>query len=113
MKAGSHLSASITLRNSGNRAWNDDTIFATTEPHGRASAFVGADWLSPSRLASCSSGAAPGTNCTFNFTFRAPDRPGTYKEYFGLVQEGVVWFSDPGENGPSDNQLEAFIRVVP
>jgi hypothetical protein len=113
IKAGATLSASITLRNSGNRPWDADTIFATTLPRHRKSAFAGADWLTASRLASCSGGAAPGDSCTFRFTFHAPSSPGTYKEYFGMLQEGEGWFSDPGQNGPPDNQLEAFFKVVP
>src|SRR5262249_15354158 len=31
---------------------------------------------------------------------------------FGLVQEGVTWFSDPGQGGPPDAQLEGLFQVL-
>jgi len=39
--------------------------------------------------------------------------PGEYHEFFGVVQEGVAWFSDNGQGGPPDNQIEALIDLVP
>ncbi|MGO8993089.1 MAG: hypothetical protein ACLQVI_07160, partial [Polyangiaceae bacterium] len=42
----------------------------------------------------------------------APATTGTYDEYFGVVQDGVAWFSDPGQGGPPDNDLAAQIKVV-
>ena len=60
---------------------------------------------------------APGANGTFSFAFHGPTGaacvPGTYHEYFGVVQEGVAWFSDNGQGGPPDNQIEALIELVP
>ena len=32
-----------------------------------------------------------------------------YDEFFGVVEEGVAWFSDPGQGGPPDNDLEVKI----
>ena len=40
---------------------------------------------------------APGGSYKFNFTWHAPSAPGDYNEFFGVVQEGVHWFSDTGE----------------
>ncbi|MGZ3428151.1 MAG: hypothetical protein ACXVCV_15960, partial [Polyangia bacterium] len=39
--------------------------------------------------------------------------PGQYHEFFGVVQEGVAWFSDAGQGGPADNDIEAWINLVP
>lgn len=55
---------------------------------------------------------APGGTFKFSFNFHAPSTPGTYHEFFDLVQENVAWFSDPGQGGPPDNQIEAYIEVV-
>ena len=49
----------------------------------------------------------PGGTFKFSFDFHAPAKAGTYHEFFDLVQEGVAWFSDPGQGGPPDNQIEA------
>jgi uncharacterized protein (TIGR03382 family) len=55
---------------------------------------------------------APGSTFEFDFSFHAPLTPGTYDEFFGVVQEGVEWFSAPGEGGPADDQLEAKFQVI-
>lgn len=104
--------ASITLKNTGSKPWDESTRLATTEPRDRPSAFVAEDWLSENRLAAAKGMIAPGEQFEFGFTFKAPLVPGTYFEYFGVVQEGVAWFSDQGQGGPPDNQLQAQIQVV-
>ncbi len=106
------IGADIVMKNVGGKGWNGNTKLATTQPRDRKSVFAAPDWLSPDRLADCGGGAAPGANCKFSFTFKAPDTPGDYKEFFGMVQEGVAWFSDPGQGGPPDNQMEAWIHVA-
>ena len=112
MTVNESVAADLVMKNSGAKAWSASTLLATTQPRDRASAFVAPDWISPNRLADCKGGAAPGNDCKFSFTFHAPDAPGDYKEFFGLVEEGVAWFSDPGQGGPPDNQLEAWIHVA-
>ena len=54
----------------------------------------------------------PGGTYKFQFNFHAPDTAGTYFEYFGVLEEGVAWFSDPGQGGPPDTDLEAQIVVT-
>ncbi|WP_068979578.1 MYXO-CTERM sorting domain-containing protein [Aeromonas sp. EERV15] len=42
--------------------------------------------------------------------------PGVYDEFFGLVQvdgAGERWFSDAGQGGPPDDQLEGIFEVLP
>ncbi len=60
---------------------------------------------------------APGAKGTFKFSFTGPTGaacvPGMYTEYFGVVQESVAWFSDAGDGGPADNDIEALIDLVP
>jgi lysozyme len=112
MTVNEDVKANMVLKNIGKKSWTTATKLATTKPRDRASVFVGADWLSPSRLSAVKGTVAPGASFKFNFTFHAPDKPGTYLEYFGMVQEGVAWFSDPNQGGPADDVYEAQIKVI-
>jgi hypothetical protein len=55
----------------------------------------------------------PGETYKFTFTLHAPMETGIYDEHFNLVEEGVAWFSDPGQGGPPDPQLEGLFEVIP
>ena len=112
MKAGDVLPSYITLKNSGSNTWDSNTRIGTTEPRDRTSVFADSTWILPSRP-SAVTGTVP-TGGTFKFTFdlKAPTTLGTYDEFFGVVQEGVVWFGDPGQGGPVDNDLEVKIEVI-
>jgi lysozyme len=107
------LAATIQLMNGGKQSWDANTRLGTTQPRDRMSPFASSDWLGPNRPAAVSGTVAPGSSYTFSFTFQAPMQPGTYHEYFSLVEEGVAWFSDPGQGGPPDDQLEATFIVDP
>jgi hypothetical protein len=117
LKCGDSLPAKIVLKNTGSKAWDGSTRFGTTMQRDRASIFAGSDWLSPTRAAAIKGTVAPGADGTFAFSFHGPTGaacvPGTYHEFFGVVQEGVAWFSDGGQGGPPDNQIEALISLVP
>ncbi len=104
--------SSITLKNTGTLPWTSDTHIGTTQPRDRASKFADSTWLSDNRAAGVTGTVAPGQTFEFKFDFHAPPTPGTYTEYFGLVQDGVAWFSDPGQGGPPDNDIEANITVT-
>ena len=112
MTVNESVKANMVLKNVGKKAWTKNTRLATTKSRDRKSVFVGPDWISPSRLAAANGTVAPGAEFKFEFTFHAPDKPGTYLEYFGMVEEGVAWFSDPGQGGPADDVYEAQIKVV-
>jgi len=117
VKCGESVAANIVLKNTGTKTWNSSTKLGTTMPRDRTSIFAGADWDAPNRAAAISGTVAPGANGTFSFKFDGPTGaacvPGIYKEYFGLVQDGTAWFSDNGDGGPPDDQLEALIQLVP
>jgi hypothetical protein len=117
VKCGQSVTAKIVLMNAGGKTWDSSTRLGTTMPRDRASLFAGSDWLAPNRAAAIKGTVAPNADGTFNFSFHGPTGaacvPGTYHEYFGVVQESVAWFSDNGEGGPPDNQLEAVIQLVP
>lgn len=117
VKCGEHVAATIVLENTGNKPWTSATKLGTTVPRDRASIFAGDDWLAPNRAAAIAGTVAPGANGTFTFAFDGPTGaacvPGMYSEHFGVVQEGTAWFSDNGDGGPPDDQIEALIQLVP
>jgi lysozyme len=106
------VASTITLKNTGTTAWDDHTRLATTSPRNRTSDFADSTWVAADRAAEVSGTVAPGATYTFQFDFHAPPTAGTYTEYFGLVEDGVAWFSDPGQGGPSDMDIEANIQVA-
>ena len=112
MTAGETLHAYIELTNTGAKAWDASTHLGTTGPRDRASAFADSSWMATNRPVGVSGTVAPGASYKFTFDLHAPAKPGTYLEYFNLVEEGVAWFSDPGQGGPVDDDLEANIVVV-
>jgi hypothetical protein len=114
---GQTVAATLVLTNTGVNPWNSSTRLGTTMPRDRASSFAGSDWIAPNRAAEIAGTVAPGAKGTFAFAFTGPSGaacvPGMYAEYFGIVQDGVAWFSDAGDGGPADDQLEALIQLVP
>jgi len=111
MMAGQTVAASITLKNTGTKTWDSNTKLGTTQPRDRTSPFADGSWLAGNRAAHVTGTVPPGGTFKFSFNFHAPAKAGTYNEYFDLVQEGVAWFSDPGQGGPPDNQIQAQIVV--
>jgi len=102
----------IELRNTGSEPWDGSTRFALADPRDRTSPLEAADWLAPSRPDGVEGTVAPGDTYRFEFSVHGSDL-GDYDEKFGLVQEGVTWFSDPGEGGPPDGYIEGRFTVVP
>jgi lysozyme len=115
--AGQSQAVTLTMRNIGTHAWDGSTRIGTTQPRDRSDPFVGAGWIGPNRPAGLPAGMSipMGGMYAFQWTFYVPATmaPGRYTEYFGMVEEGVAWFSDPGQAGPPDNQLEAIVEVLP
>jgi lysozyme len=113
IEAGEALEAYIELRNVGSKPWNESTRLATTEPRDRDSVFAGKEWPAKNRYAAVEGVVQPGETYKFTFTLHAPPETGTFTEFFGLVQDGEAWFSDPGHGGPPDTQLQGIFEVVP
>ena len=113
LHAGESAPAYIELRNVGTATWDGSTHLATTEPRDRTSVFAAPDWPGADRPSAVTGTVAPGGTFRFNFTLHAPAAPGDYDEHFGMVQDGVAWFSDPGQGGPADDVIEARITVLP
>jgi hypothetical protein len=102
----------IELKNTGTKTWDSNTKIGTTQPRDRSSVFKNGTWLAGNRLAAVQGTVPPGGTYKFTFDLAAPAQTGTFDEFFGVVQEGVAWFSDPGQGGPPDNDLEVKIAVA-
>ncbi len=112
MSEGDVVPSYIELKNTGTKTWDTNTKIGTTGPRDRTSLFADSSWLAPNRLAAVKGTVAPGATYKFQFNLAAPMKPGSYDEHFGVVEEGVAWFSDPGQGGPADTDLEVKIMVV-
>jgi hypothetical protein len=112
MVEGQVIPSYIELKNTGTKAWDSKTHLGTTQPRDRASVFADSTWLADNRPAGVTGTVAPGGTYKFTFDLAAPMTMGTYDEFFGVVEDGVAWFSDPGQGGPPDNDLEVKIQVV-
>jgi lysozyme len=112
MTAGQVIPSYIELKNIGSKTWDSSTRIGTTQPRDRVSVFADSTWVSDNRPAQVSGTVPPGGTYKFTFDLAAPDTDGTYDEFFGVVQDGVAWFSDPGQGGPPDNDLEVKVTVT-
>jgi lysozyme len=112
MTEGETIPSYIELENIGSKTWDSSTRIGTTQPRDRVSVFADGSWVSNDRPAAVSGTVAPGATYKFEFNLHAPDTVGTYSEYFGIVEENVAWFGDPGQGGPADDDLEVKIQVV-
>lgn len=106
VQPGSKFYVTVQAYNAGNQTWQQSNLhIGTSNPNDRSSVFYDSSWLDPQRPAGMQqSSVAPGSTATFNFTMDAPSTPGSYKEYFNLVDDGVTWLNDPG--------LYFYINVV-
>ncbi len=110
--AGETRAGSIDLKNDGLETWRPGEVFlGTTQPRDGASALAGPDWKSPSRAATVDKETPPGQTARFAFSVKAPAATGDHAQFFGLVREGVAWFSDGGQGGPPDDQLQVKVTT--
>jgi MYXO-CTERM domain-containing protein len=114
LPAGTEQMGYIELRNIGTETWRPGEVFlGTTEPRDRASPARGTGWVSASRAATIDRVVAPMATGRFSFALRASNTVGQeFNEYFGVVREGVTWFSAAGQAGPPDNQLQVRVRAL-
>ncbi|MFO0684752.1 MAG: NBR1-Ig-like domain-containing protein [Sandaracinus sp.] len=111
LTAGTTQHGYLEMRNTGTETWRPGhTYLGTSSPRDRASALHASDWVNDHRAATIDRTVAPGQTGRFVFSVRAPTTPGTYDQYFNLVEEHVTWFSDSG--GPSDRQIQIRVTSV-
>lgn len=99
VKQGEKVDVWVDIKNTGTMTWSntgDNAVkLATIRPHDRQSKFYNSSWLSINRAASFTGATvAPGEVGHFAFNITAGGPAGKYREYFGLVAEGITWF-DP------------------
>jgi len=104
---GQDLYLSLEARNVGYQTWQQSSLhLGTSNPNDRISPFYSSTWLGATRVTGLPVAAVPpGAAANFIFTIQAPQQPGTYVEYYNLVDDGVSWL-----NGPSPYYT---INVVP
>jgi hypothetical protein len=113
LSPGQELPGFFELRNTGTETWMPGlTFLGTTVPRDRMSALAHPTWTTATRPATIDRPVPTGATGRFNLTLRAPSAAGEYSEFFGLIHGGVGWFSDPGQGGPPDNQLQVRVRVT-
>lgn len=95
---GGDMYISVKARNIGYNTWQKQTVrIGTSRPTERPTLFSDQSWIGPTRpSALLEEIVTPGNIGTFEFKIKAPNTPGSYKEYFNILAEGVTWFNDPG-----------------
>lgn len=94
----------VTLRNTGRGRWCRGVVnLGTDRARDRLPGFIreGAGpsgWITPNRVELAQASVDPGQEGTFVFWMTVPrgKQPGTYREYFRLVTDGVTWMEDYG-----------------
>ena len=113
MTAGQVIPSYIELKNTGTKTWDSST--ARHDPAARPLERLRRRHVARAPTGSQRSGGRSrrAARTSSRSTSRRRRAPARYDEYFGVVQEGVAWFSDPGQGGPPDNDLEVKIAVGP
>lgn len=101
----------LDMKNEGKDAWKKGEVFLGTSNPRDAQSPLASGWVSPSRAATVDADTAPGATGRFTFSVKGPDKAGDYPQFFNLVREGVAWFSDGGQGGPPDDQLQIKVTV--
>ena len=96
MAPGEVKDITLTFQNKGDKTWvNDGPGYISLYTHGpkyRASVFDPGTWLSPSQVRRLrETSVKPSGTGTVQFTLKAPQTPGTYKETFALAAEHLAW----------------------
>jgi hypothetical protein len=86
----------LTALNSGNKTWTQGQVKIGND---QGSILYDPSWLSPIRPATMlESTVSPGQTAHFEFWAKTPNSFYSGKEYFNLLEEGVVWMNNPGLN---------------
>lgn len=92
---GGKIYVRVRARNMGTQTWNPTFLrLGTWNPTDRTSRFYDTSWPDPARPTQLiESSVTPGQIGTFEFTLKAPNTIGTYREPFNLVAEGATWLN--------------------
>lgn len=94
---GQQVHVTLKALNFGRATWTRNMRLATSSPRDRSSQFQDAGWMWSNRVTHLvEQEVRPGEIGTFNFTLTAPSTPGSYSEYFSLVDDSATWLNDVG-----------------
>ena len=100
---GASTKFTLTVKNTGTSTWRRGVVnLGTARGLDRVSAFTRegsgpSGWSAANRVVMKQSSVAPGANATFEFYLKNDGlSPGTYREYFRLVADGITWMEDYG-----------------
>ena len=103
LNRGSAYAFQVIVTNTGSATWTRGQVnLGTTRARDRVPQFTregngSSGWISPNRVRFDQTQVAPGENATFTFWMRNDGvSPGTYREYFQLVADGIGWMEDYG-----------------
>jgi hypothetical protein len=89
----------LSFTNTGTKSWFPvgavPVRLGTSNPIDRSSPFYNvADWLAPNRLTVLDQPEVPpGKIGSFTWILKAPAQPGSYREYYAPVADGVTWMA--------------------
>jgi hypothetical protein len=100
----------VQFTNTGTTTWYKDGAtpmrLGTIRKQDRIPGFIRDDvqghnpsgWIKENRVSMVEDSVPPGGTGTFTFWYTVPGdkAPGTYREYFGLVQDNYAWLPDNG-----------------
>ena len=95
----------VEVKNTGTATWTSNVVrLGTDHPRDRQSAFANSSWLGSDKNRPCAfdpnysvgGQLPPGYHTRFTLNVTAPTTPGTYREYFTPVADGVTWMKDIG-----------------
>lgn len=109
---GDVLDGLFELRNTGSQTWTTGTTRLAPTPRDQPSPVAASTWLSPTRVSGPMANTPTGQVGRFATRLQG-NTVGTFTQTFGLLHEGVAWFSDPGQGGPGDTFLTVRVTVVP
>jgi MYXO-CTERM domain-containing protein len=103
----------LELENTGTEVWKAGVVYLAPTPRDVVSVFAAPSWKSPTRVSTVTADVKPGETFKFPLPLAGNFVAGEQNQTFGLVAEGVAWFSDdaPLGGGPPDDQLEVKILV--
>lgn len=113
MKLGEVVDGYIELKNIGTDPWKAGETKLAPTPRDKNSPLGQTGWLSPTRISSPPTDVAPGASYKFPVKLTG-NKVGDYVQTFGMIEEGVTWFSDygTGGGGPPDDFLKVHVVVT-
>jgi hypothetical protein len=116
LAAGDVVQVTLRMRNRGSIAWAPGQVkLAPVEPRDNDSPLCEPNsWLTCGRVTANSSIVEPGQNAKFDFAITAdPAAAGfSVNQCWGLLIEGVHWFSDVGQGGPAEGSVCSTVEIL-